>query len=36
MSQSLGTNSPIVARYREKTPRSAALFERALGCFPSG
>jgi glutamate-1-semialdehyde 2,1-aminomutase len=36
MPQSLGTNSPIVARYREKTPRSAALFERALDCFPSG
>lgn len=29
-------NSPIVARYREQTPGSAALFEQADTVFPSG
>ena len=30
------SNSEIVSRYREKTPKSAALFEEARAIFPSG
>lgn len=32
----LATESEIVRRYQERTPRSAELFERARGLFPSG
>jgi len=31
-----GSNSPIVAAYRARTPGSAARYARALGLFPSG
>ncbi len=30
------TNSPIITTYRERTPKSAALFEQAQSRFPSG
>lgn len=36
MPDSVLTNSPIIASYLERTPGSAALFERAQKTFPSG
>ncbi len=36
MQMETGTSLSILERYRAKTPKSAALYERAKAAFPSG